>query len=89
MTEPAGLTPELRLAWNNAWSVSPDQTPSGVFIGAVKTENTTFYYYKDGENYYYENDFDRQMRVKQKEKKQQQMQQQYSIKNRYGAYARR
>lgn len=89
MTEQAGLTPELKLAINNAWSVSPDHVPPGIFIGAVKTEHTTFFYYQDGENYYYESDFDRQMRAKQKEKKQQQLQQQYSLKNRYGAYARR
>ena len=67
MQAPEGLTPELKEAWGNAWSY--DGRPPGEYIGAVKKGNRTFYYYKHGQNYYYENDYDLEMRYKKKLKK--------------------
>lgn len=84
MAAPEGITEELKMAWENAWSAQTDGTPHGTYIGAVKTEHTTFYFYKDGTNYWYENDYDREMRAKQEAKRKQKLQQQNG--SRYGGY---
>ncbi|HCD43831.1 MAG TPA: hypothetical protein DEQ64_08880 [Lachnoclostridium sp.] len=67
MPAPAGLTPELTEAWGNAWSY--DGRPPGKYIGSVKQGTRTFYFYKHGNDYYYENDYDREMREQQRERR--------------------
>lgn len=84
MPAPEGTTPELQMAWDNAWSPQKEGTPPGTYIGAVKTEHQTYYFYKDGQKYWYENDYSREMRAKQEAKKKQKQQQQYA--NSYGGY---
>ena len=67
MPEPEGLTPELQEALGKAWSY--DGRPPGKYIGSVKRGTRTIYIYKHGNDYYYENDFDIEMRQKAKLKK--------------------
>lgn len=67
MPAPEGLTPELEEAWGKAWSF--DGRPPGKYIGSVKQGSRTFYFYKHGNDYYYENDYDLEMRHQRKLKK--------------------
>ena len=61
---------ELDQAHGNAWSFfNGAAAPSGTYIGSRRVGNTTFYYYKDGSRYWFEDDFDREMRQKLNEKK--------------------
>ncbi|GEM_PF-3884788 len=66
---------ELEQAKKNARSMH-----SGVnkyqlrYLGSYKGRYQNYYYYQDSEgNYWYENDYDRQMEVKEKEKKKQKL----------------
>lgn len=83
MPAPEGLTQDLQFAWENAWTSKGDGTPPGVFIGAVKTAHTTFYFYKEGANYWYENDYDREVRAKREVKRKRERDQRG---NGYGGY---
>ena len=67
MPAPEGLSPELQEAWGNAWSF--DGRPPGKYIGSVKRGTRTFYFYKHGNDYYYESDYDREMREQQRERR--------------------
>ena len=60
---------ELDQAHGNAWSYPGAAAPAGTSIGSRRVGNTTFYYYKDGARYWFEDDFDREMRQKLNEKK--------------------
>ena len=67
---------ELEQAKINARSI-----PGGInkyqlkFLGTYKSEYHDYYYYKDSQgNYYYENDFDREMELKEQERRKQRLQ---------------
>lgn len=60
---------ELEMAHNNAWSYPGAAAPAGTYLGSRRVGNKIFYYYKDGARYWFEDDFDREMRVKLNEKK--------------------
>lgn len=62
MPAPEKLSPELEKAWGQAWSY--DGHPPGKYIGSIKQGSRTFYFYKHGNDYYYENDYDIDMRHK-------------------------
>lgn len=64
MSEPKELTTELEEALGNAWSY--DGKPPGKYIGSVVQGGRKYYFYKDGKEYYYENEFDLEMRHKKK-----------------------
>lgn len=83
MSSTEGMPLELQNAWDNAWSARGEGTPPGVYIGSVTTEYTTYYFYKEGLNYWYENNYDREMRAKQKAKKKRERNQR---RNGYGRY---
>ncbi len=52
-------------AYKNARSF-PDRERRGVYIGEKIIRGQGFYFYKDGEKYFYETDFDREMRKTEK-----------------------
>ena len=62
-----GVSNELEEAWGKAWSCSG--RPPGVYIGNMTKGATRFYFYKQGQDYYYETDFDREMRIIQRERR--------------------
>ncbi len=59
---------ELEVAYRNARSF-PDGERRGVFLGEKIIRGQGFYFYKDGEKYFYETEFDRKMRKLEKELK--------------------
>lgn len=61
------LTPELEEALGKAWSCS--ERPPGKYIGYITKGSRTFYFYKNGLEYFYETGFDREMREKLRERK--------------------
>lgn len=67
MSKTQELTPELREAQGKAWSTPGP--PPGKYIGTIIKGNMAYHYYKDGRNYYYENDFDIEMRKKVRERR--------------------
>ncbi|WP_143318898.1 hypothetical protein [Clostridium sp. HBUAS56010] len=67
MLEQTQRTPELMEALGNAWSCS--DRPPGKYIGSMVRGGKNYYYYKNGLEYYYETDFDREMRQKAKERR--------------------
>lgn len=69
MPAPEGTLVHLQIAWENAWSVAPGQKPPGEYIGKVKTEHEIFYFYQDGEKYWYENEYDRKRAEKEVERR--------------------
>lgn len=63
------LPPELVEAQSKAWSFPGAKKPTGEYVGAVRFGEIFHYYYKDGEKYWCESDFDRQMREKDKQRR--------------------
>lgn len=61
------LKPELEEALGKAWSCS--ERPPGKYIGSITKGSRTFYFYKNGLEYFYETGFDREMREKLRERK--------------------
>lgn len=61
------LKPELEEALGIAWSCS--ERPPGKYIGSITKGSRTFYFYKNGLEYFYETDFDREMKQKEKERR--------------------
>lgn len=53
---------DLRKAWEKAWSIT-DDAKLGEYLGEVKTDYTTFYFWKDAEEaekYWYDTEANRQ-----------------------------
>jgi len=68
MQEQKGATEtELEEAWGKAWSCS--DKPPGKYIGPLTQGKKIYHFYKQGQEYFYETDFDRETRVKEKEKR--------------------
>ena len=55
-----GTMEDLDKIWEQARSL-PDG-PRGRYIGAKHTEYNTYFFYEDGEEYFYETDYDRRRR---------------------------
>lgn len=72
MPVPEGTQTELKIAWENAWSIPPGERPRGEYIGNVKTEYGIYYFYKENNNYWYETEYSRQQAEKQSRVKRQQ-----------------
>ena len=60
---------ELQKAMGEAVTFSGSKPP-GEYIGCKKTERTIFYYYKDGNAYWFETEYDRKLRDEEEKKKQ-------------------
>lgn len=58
---------ELIKGFGQAWSFSGD--PPGRYIGTVTQAGRNFYIYKNGQEYFYDTDFDREMRESEKKKR--------------------
>jgi hypothetical protein len=67
MQEQKGATTELEEAWGKAWSCSG--SPPGIYIGSFCKGGRRYYFYKQGQEYFYETDFDREMRAEQRERR--------------------
>ena len=67
MQEQEEVSKQLQEAWGKAWSCSGK--PPGVYIGTVCKGGKNYYIYKQGQEYAYETDFDREMREKERERK--------------------
>lgn len=65
MPAPEGTPEKLKIAWENAWSVPGGERPHGEYIGKIKTEHQTYYFYKDQDKYWYETEYGRQQAEKQ------------------------
>lgn len=63
---------ELEKAIGNAWSLRDEEEPDE-YLGAVDTEYGRHYYYRIGNEYRFETDYDRMMKKKLKEKRQQEI----------------
>ena len=61
------LDPKEKEKITEAWSFCGD--PPGVYIGSAMKNGKMFHYYKKGFNYFFENDFDIEMREKEKERR--------------------
>lgn len=57
---------KLMEARGKAWSYPGAKQPKGEYLGAVQCGNITNYYYKDGDRYWFESDFEREMREKER-----------------------
>lgn len=66
MQEQKGTT-ELEAAWGKAWSCSG--SPPGIYIGSFCRGGRRFYFYRQGQDYFYETDYDREMRTIQRERR--------------------
>lgn len=64
MKQQEGASTELELAWGIAWSCSG--SPPGDYIGNVCKGGRRYYFYRQGKEYYYENDYDREMRKRER-----------------------
>lgn len=60
MSIPMEIPTYLQIAWENAWSFPLGQKPPGEYIGKIQTSHGTYYFYQEGEKYWYENEYDRQ-----------------------------
>lgn len=58
---------ELEEAWGKAWSCS--DKPPGIYIGSMMKGDKTFFFYKSGQEYFYETNYDRRVRKEQRERK--------------------
>lgn len=83
MPAPEGTPIHLQIAWENAWSFPPGQKPPGEYIGKIQTGRGTYYFYQDGEKYWYENEYDRQQAEKEAERRRRRWKD-YSRNGRYG-----
>lgn len=67
MQEQKGASNELEEAWGKAWSCSG--RPPGIYIGNVCKGKRRYYFYKQGQEYFYETDYDREIRLEQRERR--------------------
>lgn len=61
------LDPRIKEEMKEVWSFPGD--PPGEYIGSENKNGKMYHYYKKGSDYFFENDFDREMRKKEKERK--------------------
>lgn len=61
MTVPNGISPELQIAWEQAYSSC--DLPAGEYLGSVDAGSRTYFFYKKGPEYLYETDYDRKMKI--------------------------
>lgn len=61
MPIPEGISPELQIAWEQAYSSC--DLPAGEYLGSVEAGSRTYFFYKRGPDYLYETNFDRNMKV--------------------------
>lgn len=65
------MTEELQVARMKAWSVPGAGKPPGDYLGCINQDGHLTYYYKDGERYWFENEFDRAMREEERRRRRQ------------------
>lgn len=58
---------ELEEAWGKAWSCS--EKPPGIYIGSIMKGDKTYFFYKAGQEYFYETNYDRKIRKEQRERR--------------------
>lgn len=63
------LDPEIKKKIKEAWTF-PDNPP-GEYIGSESENGRMYHYYRRGNEFFYENDFSREMRARQKERRRQ------------------
>ncbi|MBQ6994988.1 MAG: hypothetical protein IJN64_10950 [Lachnospiraceae bacterium] len=44
---------EIKIARENAWSITPGSKPDGIYIGTERVKGVVFHYYKDRNNHYW------------------------------------
>lgn len=57
---------EAQVAWENARSICPGEEPKGIYLGCIQKEGTNYHFYRDGTDYYYETDYDREHKGRKK-----------------------
>lgn len=67
------IDPEVKKQIKEAWSFPDD--PPGEYIGSENQNGRLYHYYKKGLEYFYETDFDREMKAKGKAKRRQKREQ--------------
>lgn len=71
MSAPNGTPLQLRVAWEEARSIPSGLCTPGQYIGQINTEHGIFYFYKEGDKYWYKSEFDRQQEEKAAKRKRQ------------------
>jgi hypothetical protein len=61
------IDPKVKAQMTEVWSCCEE--PPGVYIGSENINGRMFHYYQRGSEFFYENDYSREMRDKEKERR--------------------